>query len=281
MTATLTLNYCIYQMVGPAALISGCWLLRELYTNTNLRRRLQPATVRGPGWLGYTHDGPLSAPQAVFCSTVDCPVYAPPISEQPLGEQEPVEEQPAKGPSDHEVAAWYPRLFRTALRMTGNVEHAWDLTQEALYRALKNWDRFKGQARRTTWLHKILVNCVRDWSRRQKTASRIKQLSDWELVPAQGEHHCPAQKLVQQKEIEQMRQAIEELPERIRSAFVATMIHGYTYSETAELLDLSMGTVASRVHRARKILNSSMQKTSVKNAADPALSLRPSAQQQS
>ena len=70
------------------------------------------------------------------------------------------------GPSQEDVLKWYPRLYRTALRLTGNADDASDLTQQALTQALGAWDRFERGGLRTTWLHQILVNCVRDWARR-------------------------------------------------------------------------------------------------------------------
>ena len=72
-------------------------------------------------------------------------------------------------PSDEQVELWYPRLFRTALRMTGSVDVASDLTQQAFCKALARWGRFDGRSLPTTWLHSILTNCVRDWVR-QKAA---------------------------------------------------------------------------------------------------------------
>ena len=65
-----------------------------------------------------------------------------------------------KRPNDEQINMWYPRLFRTALRMTGQVEIAGDLTQQAFCNALNKWELFEGKVLPTTWIHQILVNCV-------------------------------------------------------------------------------------------------------------------------
>jgi len=160
-------------------------------------------------------------------------------------------------PSNEDVVRWYPRLFRTALRMTGRAERAADLTQEALYKALRSWDRFDGRAKASVWLHRILVNCVRDWARRQSLRN-AETLNPWALadqdVPEADD------RLHQKEQLAYMRQAIRSLPEVLRTAFIATVLDGYTYRETSELLSVPIGTVASRVHEARKQVRAAMRR---------------------
>ena len=157
-------------------------------------------------------------------------------------------------PSDEHIEAWYPRLFRTALRMTGNAHDAADLTQEAFCKALNGWNGFDGKAMVTTWLHRILVNCVRDWGRRQ--AHRPESLLDeWALVPQRNSTTETSDRGVQ---LDRVRQAIEKLPAKLRLAFISTVIDGYSYQETADLLSLSVGTIASRVHAARRQLRAAI-----------------------
>ena len=153
--------------------------------------------------------------------------------------------------SAEETAQWYPRLFRTALRLTGSVEDAADVTQQAFCRAIQNWHRYNGRALRTTWLYRIVINCVRDWAR-QRCANRRQPLDEWEIVPVNDSGSPVVRRLEQEEQMAALRKAIEELPETVRRAFVATVLDGFSYQEAAEILDVPVGTIASRVSTARK-----------------------------
>jgi len=152
-------------------------------------------------------------------------------------------------PSEDEIAAWYPRLLRTALRLTGSPDDASDLTQQAFCRAIGAWDSFDGAAQPTTWLHRILVNGIRDWARRRAVRS-VEQLDEWDLVPART---TPAENadVEGREELASLRRAVDGLSPPLRQAVVATLIDGYSYQEAADLLNVPRGTVASRVHEAR------------------------------
>jgi RNA polymerase sigma factor (sigma-70 family) len=160
-------------------------------------------------------------------------------------------------PSEQQVTVWYPRLFRTALRLTGSAEDAADLTQQAFCKALGTWDRFDGAALATTWLHRILLNCIRDWARRRAVRNAL-QIEEWDLLPAID--HAPEgrERIEKQEEGAAIRTAVEGLPAEVRSALVVTVIDGYSYSEAAELLQVPVGTIASRVYRARTLLRAAM-----------------------
>ena len=64
-----------------------------------------------------------------------------------------------------EIIRLYPRLFRTALRLTQDADAASDATQQALVQALRRWGQFTGRSQVGTWLHRIVVNCVLDLRR--------------------------------------------------------------------------------------------------------------------
>ena len=160
-------------------------------------------------------------------------------------------------PTEQEITAWYPRLFRTALRLTGSAEDAADLTQQAFCNAFGRWNQFDGAALATTWLHRILLNCVRDWARRRAFRS-TSQVQEWDLVPVTDAAPDGRARVERQEELAAVRNAVEGLPADVRSALVVTVIDGYSYSEAAELLQVPVGTIASRVHRARTLLRAAM-----------------------
>jgi len=140
--------------------------------------------------------------------------------------------------------------------MTGSHNDASDLTQQAFLKALKNWDGFNGQSLPTTWLHRILVNCVTDW-RRKRSTSPQQALDEWTLVMAEGNSTVGEQEM--EEPMQHLRRAIDELPKTLRSAFVSTVVDGYTYDEAAGVLKVPVGTIGSRVHEARRRLRTVMQ----------------------
>ena len=162
-------------------------------------------------------------------------------------------------PSDEEISMWYPRLFRTALRMTGNAETAGDLTQQAFCKALGKWELFEGNVLPTTWIHQILVNCVRDWARRKSVHTNCI-LSEWDLTTVADPQEGPPGRLERQEQLGHMRSAIRGLPSTLGPAFVATVLDGYSYQQASELRAVPLGTIASRVYQARRQLNTAMRR---------------------
>ena len=163
-----------------------------------------------------------------------------------------------KRPSNEQIDLWYPRLFRTALRMTGNAETAGDLTQQAFCKALGRWELFEGNVLPTTWIHQILINCVRDWARR-KSVHEDCILNEWDLASVPDPQEHPPERLERQEQLAHMRAAIRGLPPTLEPAFVATVLDGYTYQEASEMLAVPVGTIASRIHQARQQLNAVMR----------------------
>ncbi len=164
-----------------------------------------------------------------------------------------------KRPSNEQIDLWYPRLFRTALRMTGCAEIAAEMTQQAFCNALNKWELFEGKVLATTWIHQILVNCVRDWARR-KSRHENCMLNEWELATEADPGNHPPKHLERQEELAHLRSAISNLPKMVRPAFVATVLDGYTYQEASEMLAVPVGTIGSRVYQARQELNTAMRK---------------------
>jgi RNA polymerase sigma-70 factor (ECF subfamily) len=160
-------------------------------------------------------------------------------------------------PSEEQIAAWYPRLLRTAMRLTGNSEDAADATQQAFCKALGRWDQFDGRCQPATWIHGILLNCIRDRMRR-RSPPIVEGLSEWAIANAAACEDRQVDRLGRQEQLRRLRTAIEALPDKLRLAFVAAVLDGYTYQEVAEMLSTPVGTVAYRVYQARRKLRSVM-----------------------
>ena len=160
-------------------------------------------------------------------------------------------------PSDEQIDQWYPRMYRAALRMTGDVHVAADLTQDAFCEALGHWDSFDGKALPTTWIYRILINCVRDWARRRRPVA-VESIDQWDL-PAARQGQDAGEPLARQEELAHLRMAVSGLSETLRPAFVATVLDGCTYLEASEMLSVPVGTIASRVHEARRRIMAAMR----------------------
>ena len=147
------------------------------------------------------------------------------------------------------------RMYAVALRMCGNREDAQDCLQEAMLRVYRAMSGFKGQSSFSTWVYRITMNTCLDELRRGKRrkASSLDERIDAGWAPVDDmdtpEHH--AMRSEQRRALER---AIQELPEDMRSAVVLRDIQGCSYDEIADILDTNVGTIKSRISRARSRL---------------------------
>jgi RNA polymerase sigma-70 factor (ECF subfamily) len=152
-------------------------------------------------------------------------------------------------------------LFRVALRFTRNREDAEDLVQETMLKAYRAFDRFEEGTSLRAWMLRILTNSYYNRYRR-----RVHERSAAEL-PADDPYHDglvsdaslvflrdPESAMQRPILSEEIGRAIDRLPDGFRSVFVLTEIEGLSYREAAESLAVPIGTVMSRLHRARKLL---------------------------
>lgn len=152
------------------------------------------------------------------------------------------------------------RVYNVALRMCGNVEDAEETLQETFLNALKALPRFEGRSQLATWLYRIASNaCL---SRRRRGASQPETFSVDETAEGDGEDnltpkffidwsHTPEDKLLTAELQGVMAEAIRQLPPTLRIVFIWRDLEGLSTEETAEVLNLSAGTVKVRLHRAR------------------------------
>ena len=140
-----------------------------------------------------------------------------------------------------------PRLYRTALRMTGDVHEAEEVTHDAWVRAVARFGSFEWRAQLSTWLVAIVVNCARERRRRQEPVEVLDaapSVADAELEAA------PARVDVER--------ALARLPPGYREVVVLHDLEGYTHEEIAELLGIEPGTSKSQLHHARRRLRAMM-----------------------
>lgn len=141
-------------------------------------------------------------------------------------------------------------LFRTALRMTRNREDAEDLVQETVTKAFAAFDRFEEGTNFRAWIFRILTNTfinnyyrVRD---RQKLPS-LDEMEEESFFQPIAEGISPEEALLNTLTKDDILKAIEDLPVEFRTVVVLVLVEGFSYKEAAEILDIPIGTVMSRL----------------------------------
>jgi RNA polymerase sigma-70 factor (ECF subfamily) len=152
-------------------------------------------------------------------------------------------------------------LYRGALRMTGNRQEAEDLVQETFLRAYRFRHQFQPGTNFKAWLFKIQTNIYRSRYRKQWNAPQsLEDTEDFYLYQHLGPDNAnaggddPAAEALDRLGVEEVRKAIEDLPPAYRAAVLLTDVEGFSYKETAEILEVPVGTVMSRLHRGRQRL---------------------------
>jgi RNA polymerase sigma-70 factor (ECF subfamily) len=156
------------------------------------------------------------------------------------------------------------RLLAVARRIVGSDEDARDVVQDAFLNAFKSLDRFEGNAKLSTWLHRIAVNAalMRLRTRRRKPEQSIETLLPAFLDDGHHEERFksweePIDTIMERKEARELvRRQIDALPESYRTVLVLRDIEGLDTEETANMLGLSVNATKIRLHRARQALRS-------------------------
>ncbi len=155
------------------------------------------------------------------------------------------------------------RVYRTAYSLVGDLDEADDLAQEAFLKAFRALRRFRGQSLFSTWLHRIAVNCCLDYLKskhRRSFVSLEEYREDWDAPLVWVRRSENADVRVERRELQELlERALGDLSEGYRVTFVLRELEGLAYEEIAELLGCSIGTVKSRLFRARAKLREILQ----------------------
>ena len=136
------------------------------------------------------------------------------------------------------------RLWAVALRTLGDREEAADALQDALLSAYRNAGSYRGDARVTTWLHRVVVNACLDRVRRRKARPTVP-------MPEDGGPVDPRDALADRETAIEIEAALAALPEEQRAALVLVDVHGMPVEDVAHILGVPVGTVKSRCSRGR------------------------------
>ena len=140
------------------------------------------------------------------------------------------------------------RVYALCLRMCGNAGYAEEMTQEAFIRAWQRLSSFRGDARFSTWMHRVTVNVV--LSDRRSRAKRMEKVTDpleHQEIRLAARPNAPGLSV-------DLEEAIAKLPAGARDVFVLHDIEGYKHREIAEMTGIATGTSKAHLHRARRLL---------------------------
>jgi RNA polymerase sigma-70 factor (ECF subfamily) len=151
------------------------------------------------------------------------------------------------------VQRYQDRLYPTMLRLTGSAEDALDLLQDAFLRAFEKLDKFQGESSFYTWVYRIAVNLALSGRRRRKVTLRFARPDhDDSLDPRDESSSSDPTLPLELAERDQLIQAaLDALADDHRAVVVMKEFDGLRYEEIASILGVPVGTVRSRLHRAR------------------------------
>jgi RNA polymerase sigma-70 factor (ECF subfamily) len=161
------------------------------------------------------------------------------------------------------VRRYQDRLFHTIFRMVDNAEDAQDVVQEAFLSAYQSLDGFKGDSLFFTWLYRIAVNTAISLKRKQRATLRLDagRNGDANLEPADpSDVGRPGHALEQAEQERRVHQALSRLSPEHRAVLVLKDMEGQKYETLADLLGVPIGTIRSRLHRARLELRELLEK---------------------
>ena len=160
------------------------------------------------------------------------------------------------------VTRYYDRIFARVTQLLKNKQDAEEVTQDAFIRAHRGLENFRGDASFSTWLYQIATNLAHNrywyWFRRKRdqSISLDGSMTLENVMPCGGEN--PAEAAVTQEFVDRVSQCMEGLNEKHKEVLILRNVKNLSYDEIAGQLDISVGTVKSRIARARDNLRDLM-----------------------
>jgi RNA polymerase sigma-70 factor, ECF subfamily len=161
------------------------------------------------------------------------------------------------------------QVYRVARRLVGSREEAEDLVQETYARAFRSWRSYSPGTNMRAWILRILTNLNVDRGRRVQRTPPTQALeeSDYYLAnkvaSAAGEEALDQERVVERMSQDSIVRALAEIQPQFRDVVVLVDIGDFTYADTAQILDVPIGTVMSRLHRGRRALKQRLAEEAV------------------
>jgi RNA polymerase sigma-70 factor, ECF subfamily len=170
---------------------------------------------------------------------------------------------------EEEVLQLADQVYRVARRLVSSREEAEDLVQETYARAFRSWRSYTPGTNLRAWVFRILTNLNIDRGRREQRAPATEPLeeSDYFLYNRLEEDGGAAdeERVVERLSQDGIVRALSAVPHDFRDVIVLVDIGDFTYQEAAQILDIPVGTVMSRLHRGRRVLKQELAETAVEN----------------
>jgi RNA polymerase sigma-70 factor, ECF subfamily len=161
------------------------------------------------------------------------------------------------------------QVYRVARHLAGSREEAEDLVQETYARAFRSWRSFQPGTNLRAWLLRILTNLNIDRGRRQQRTPDTQPLEEGDyflynrLEEAAGSPPSDEDRVVERLSQDDIVSALSAVPHDFRDVVVLVDIGDFSYQDAAQILDIPIGTVMSRLHRGRRILKRELAETAV------------------
>lgn len=166
------------------------------------------------------------------------------------------------------VQRYQGRLYNTLFHVVGSREEAEDLVQDAFVQAYVKLSSFQGHSAFYTWLYRIAFNLSVSKRRRKRPEISVDQQREQSGAEPEDGSESAEQQVLREERAEQVYAALDRLPTEQRSILVLRELEGCCYESIAEILELPVGTVRSRLHRARVQLKSQLRDVLKENVAD-------------
>lgn len=168
------------------------------------------------------------------------------------------------------VKKYKTKVFNLAYSLTRDRDAADDLAQESFIKAYFALPRFKLRSEFGTWLYRIATNTVKDYLRKKGRIKKVTFEKEIEhLIIQENEMERKEKKQLEEQNRRLVHQAIQSLPEKFRLILSLRDIQGFSYGEIAGILNISPGTVDSRLHRARKTLRKKIEPFLIQKGGKP------------
>ena len=150
-------------------------------------------------------------------------------------------------------------VYNLALKMTGNADDAFDVSQDTFLRAYNALSSFRGDSRLSVWLYRLTSNICIDLLRKKKRRGEVSlsvrnDQNEEDEIEIPDDRYAPETALERKELRRSLREGLASLPENYRQILTLREISGLSYEEIAQVLELEPGTVKSRLFRARKQL---------------------------
>ena len=166
------------------------------------------------------------------------------------------------------VQRYQDRLYSTVYRLVGHVDDAQDIVQEAFLNAYQSLDSFKGDSLFFTWLYRIAFNTAISFKRKQRAAISLDAHRDGEgssMDPLDtSEYSRPEHALERTEQERRLQEAFNQLSSEHRAVLILKDVEGLKYDMMAEILQVPIGTIRSRLHRARSEMRDLLEKSEKK-----------------